>query len=220
MIQLEKTTEFLKQLACNNNREWFTENKSFYLEAKEEFEGFIREMILLAKSIDPQIDAIDPKKCVFRVYRDVRFSKDKTPYKNHFGAFINPKGKKSPYSGYYIHIEPDASFIAIGTNPDPSVLPFVRNAIFQDAQVFKNILNEKHFKKYFNGIVGDKLKRPPKGFSKDYKDIDLLKHKHYAMAYEVKDAFWNSPKLDESMKTVFEVSYPFNRYLNSALGLK
>jgi uncharacterized protein (TIGR02453 family) len=110
-MKLEKSLNFLRQLVVNNNREWYHANKEAFIEAKIEFEIFVTLMIKEIKKIDNSIGDLEAKDCVFRIYKDVRFSKDKTPYKINFGAYISKGGKKSPFAGYYMHLEPDASFI-------------------------------------------------------------------------------------------------------------
>ncbi len=216
-MTLAKTLRFLNGLIPNNNKEWFTDNKKLYLEAKQEFEEAVEEWIDLAKEIDPAIDVFDPKKCTFRFYRDTRFSKDKTPYKSNFGAFINPQGKKSPYCGFYMHIEPGESFVAGGVMPDADALQKIRKGIFNNPEKLKAILNDPNFKNTFDGLSGDKLKRAPRGFPPDFKDINLLKPKHYAVVHYVRDGFWTSDNLNDKLKTIFKTVFPFNDFINGIL---
>ena len=116
--------KFLKKLSGNNNRDWFEQHKTEYLTAKEKYEVYVDNLINGIRKFDKKIDAsLSGKKCAFRIYKDVRFSKDKTPYKTNMGASVNPGGKKSPVAGYYFHAEPGKSFIAGGVwMPEPDVL--------------------------------------------------------------------------------------------------
>jgi uncharacterized protein (TIGR02453 family) len=210
--------KFLIDLKLNNNKTWFKENYERYQNAKMEFEEFVDMLIPKVKQFDNEIDVISSKECVFRIYRDVRFSKSKEPYKTNFGAFIAKGGRKSPYAGYYVHIEPDKSFIGGGIYmPPPDILKLLRTEIFKNAEKFKNIINDAIFKKYFNEIYGDKLKSAPKGFPNDFSDIDLLKYKDYTVIHNTKNSFWTSEKLLNNVIDIFKIQYPFNRFLNVAI---
>ncbi len=209
---------FLNDLQKNNNRDWFKANEIRYQLAKNEFEDFIEEVIPGLKKIDNDIDAINAKECIFRIYKDVRFSKDKNPYKTNFGAYISKGGRKSKFAGYYIHLEPGKSFIGGGIYmPEAAELKAIRDEIFNNTGAFKKILNNQSFKKYFKEIYGEKLITAPKGFPKDFADIDLLKNKHYAVTHSVKDSFWNSDSLITEILKIFKAQLPFNRFLNNAV---
>ncbi len=209
---------FLKDLKVNNNRDWFKANDMRYQLAKNEFEDFIDEVIPALKKIDKEIDVLNAKDCIFRIFKDVRFSKDKNPYKTNFGAFIAKGGRKSKYAGYYIHVEPGKSFVGGGIYmPEAPELKAIREEIYNNSESFKKIINNPSFKKYFTEIYGDKLKTAPKGFPKDFKDIDLLKFKHYAVVHNIKDSFWNSENLLSNLSEIFKAQLPFNRFLNKAI---
>ncbi len=217
-MQLKKSLLFLAQLQDNNDRTWFNANKSLYNEAKYEFEEFINALIPIARSVDPEIDVTNARECTFRIFRDVRFSKNKLPYKTNFGAFISKGGRKSPYAGYYIHVEPGQSFVGGGIYmPESKYLNAIRTAIYENAEKFKGIINKQKFKTYFNEIYGEKLKSYPRGFPKDFEDMELLKHKHYAVTHPVEDSFWNSDKTQKNLKEIFEAQYSFNTFLNDAI---
>jgi len=210
--------EFLIDLQFNNNKIWFNENNDRYQVSKTGFEQFIETLIPKLKRMDDSINVTSPKECIFRIYRDVRFSKDKEPYKTNFGALIAKGGRKSPFAGYYIHIEPDKSFIGGGIYmPESNVLKAIRTEIYENIKEFNNIINSSSFKKYFPEIYGDKLKMAPKGFPKDFKDIDLLKYKHYAVAFPVENSFWLDRSIFENLMDIFHTQYPFNKFLNKAL---
>ncbi len=210
--------QFLIDLKSNNNREWFNVNKQRYLEVKELFEVFVEELIYGLKTFDNNIDVENAKDCVFRIYRDTRFSKNKTPYKENLGALIVRGGRKSPFAGYYVNIEPGGSFLGGGIyHPDNAVLKAVRQTIFEDPAAFKHILDNKSFKSCFPKIYGAKLKRAPKGFPKDFSEIDLLKHKDYAVMYTLDDDFFMQDDVLKQALKVFKVQKPFNDYLNDII---
>lgn len=215
----KSTLDFLRSLKKNNNRDWFNANKPKYEQAKKEFEVFIDKVIREISRFDKNITGIKAKDCVFRIYRDVRFSHDKSPYKNHFGAFITGRGKNSNGPGYYIHTEPGNSFLAGGIyQPDGSQLELIRKEIDFSLKYFQKILNNKDFTKYFNGLADEgKLKTAPKGFPKDHPAIELLKHKSYIVAHKINDKqVIASDFLPHSLK-IFRAMNPLNKFLNTAL---
>ncbi len=209
--------QFLIDLQINNKRTWFNANKQRYLEAKELFDTFVDQLIQGLKTIDSSIDLENAKDCVFRIYRDTRFSKNKTPYKENFGASIIRGGRKSPFAGYYIHIEPDNSFAGGGIyRPDSRILKALRQHIFENSEAFKHIINDKSFKVYFPEIYGDKLKMAPKGFPKDFSEIDLLKHKGYAVIHKLDNDFFLQDDVLQQLLKIYEILKPFNDFLNES----
>jgi uncharacterized protein (TIGR02453 family) len=216
-MNLEIVFEFLIELEKNNNREWFKENKEFYQNAKLKFEKFIDYLIPQLRKIDTDIDVTSSKQAIFRIFRDIRFSKNKTPYKTNFGAFISEGGRKSLNAGYYIHLEPENSFIGGGVYmPQSKILKSIREEIFENPEIYKKIINNNKFKKYFPEIYGEKLKTAPRGFPKDFKDIELLRNKHFAVAFHVENSYFNE-KTIEKILNVFKVQYKFNNYLNNII---
>ncbi|MCW3788776.1 DUF2461 domain-containing protein [Plebeiibacterium sediminum] len=210
--------DFLKELTVNNNKEWFNDNKSKYQTAKDDFESYIDQLIALVHSIDPTIGHPHAKDCIFRIYRDVRFSKDKLPYKNNFGAYIAHGGRKSPYAGYYLHIEPDNSFIGGGIYcPQPKILKTVRESIMDNAEEYVDIIKNKTFKKTFPEIWGEKVKTAPKGFSKNDPNIDLIRPKSYALITNLTDEEILDPKFEKQVIKTFNIMKPFNDFLNIAI---
>jgi uncharacterized protein (TIGR02453 family) len=212
---MQKTLKFLKQLSSNNNREWFHEHKSDYEIAKEEVVQLLENIIASISKFDPIISGLEPKSCLFRINKDVRFSKDKSPYKLNFGASINPGGKKSMIPGYYIHIEPGKSFLAGGTYmPEPEFLNAIRQEIDYHTDEFKAILNQKKFKTLFGDLSNeDKLKTAPKGYDKNHPDVNLLQHKHFIVIYPLKDSQLLSEKLTKELSDVFKEMLPLNQFL-------
>lgn len=218
-MNLSLSTAFLLELLVNNNREWFEEHKNTYVSAKKEFEVFVGECLKIAEKIDPSIEDIDIKKSIFRIYRDARFAREgAAAYKNNFGALLCKHGRKSLYSGFYIHIEPGNSFIAGGSSPRKEALLPIRKAILEKSGSLKNILNNSELQKYFpGGIAGEKLKVAPRGFDKDFPDIELLKPTHYVLIHKVPDLFWHSPHLKQNIIDIFQALYPFNHFINTAI---
>ncbi len=211
--------EFLTQLNLNNNREWFQINKKLYDASKREVESFVDSIIPEIAKYDPGVKFVEAKDCLFRIFRDVRFGKDKSPYKTNLGAWITPAGRKSPGPGYYIHIQPGGSFLAGGVYmPEPDQLKKIRQEIYYNFGEFKTILAEKSFRKYFDGISEmDKQKLAPRDFPKDFPDIDLLKHKHYTVDHPVADkVIVGDGFRDQTIKT-FAAMQPLNRFLLRAL---
>lgn len=209
---------FLTKLQENNNREWFNANKDEFLSVKQDFETLTQEFITALEIEDELIKNVTPKECVFRIYRDVRFGKNKSPYKNHFGAYINQGGRKGPTCGYYIHIEPGATMIAGGLYTPPSPILFeARDAIYADAEDFKAIINSKSFKDTFGEMEGEKLKRGPKDFPKDFEDIELLKHKSFVATRYVSDEELISKDFFEKTMDTCRAMKPFNDFFNRAI---
>jgi uncharacterized protein (TIGR02453 family) len=218
---METTLHFLKKLKINNNREWFDSNKSEYLASKEIFEEFVSELIKGINKFDKKVSLdLKPKDCTFRIYKDVRFSKDKTPYKNNMSASINPGGKKSNIPGYYFHLEPDGCFLAGGVYmPMPDVLKAIRQEIDYNPLPLINVLKSASFKKEFNGLdEEDKLKNPPKGFNKDHAHSEILKNRHFIVSQKFENKV--ILKKDGLSKTLdsFKAMYPFLDYLRKAIG--
>jgi len=212
---MKNVIDFLIHLKVNNDRNWFKENDALYRNAKAEFEAYIDKLIPELKNMDSSIDVESAKSCTFRIFRDVRFSKNKEPYKTNMGGYISKGGRKSVFAGYYVHFEPDASFLGGGIYmPQSPYLKAIRTAIYNDTESFKTIINDPDFKTTFKGIHGEKLKSAPRGFSKDFPDLELIKNKHYAVGKDVSNDFWiKGDPVAKAMK-IFQVQYKFNNYLN------
>lgn len=208
--------DFLAKLEGNNNREWFNANKESYLVALKDFEEIITALIIRIAEFDESVKNVQAKDCIFRIYRDVRFSHDKSPYKNHFGGYIASKGgRKSEYAGYYVHIELRQNMLSGGLYcPQPQVLKEIRKAVFENIDEFKEIVEAPAFSKLFSLGEMNKLKTVPRGFPKDFPDAEYLKHRHYAFAHELKDEFWLSDSCVEKAAEIFRILYPCNRFLN------
>jgi len=218
MVVNKDILNFLKALGKNNNREWFNANKTLFNKLRLEFESYIELVIKRVNEFDRDIGALLAKDTIFRIYRDVRFSRDKSPYKTNFGAFISRGGRSGGYAGYYLHIEPGESMLAGGMYmPPPDILKAVRTDIYENIEEFKGIMNGKEFSKYFGELWGEKLKSVPRGFPKDFSDGELLKFKHYTVAMNLTDEEVSDKDFMETAVRVFRALMPFNRFLNNAI---
>lgn len=221
MLQ-KSTLQFLKQLARNNNKEWFDVNRKQYETAKADFASFIQNVIDEFCKTDASLAALTAKECMFRINRDIRFSKDKSPYKINFGASINTGGKKSFKAGYYIHIQPDESFVGGGLyDPFPDVLQKVRQEIDYNFDEFKKIVNHKKFKAvYAKGLSMDnemRLTRPPKGYDENNPAIDFLKLKSVIAIAPLTDDQLTDKKFASTITKSFDALYPLISFINKAL---
>ena len=206
---------FLKDLTANNNREWFNEHREEYETARLEFENFLSTVIARISLFDESIRGIQPKECTYRIYRDTRFSSDKTPYKNHFGGYINAKGKKSYHSGYYIHIQPEGCMLAGGSLCLPSnILKALRQSIYDNIDEYRSIVEDPEFQQFFPIVGEDFLKTAPKGFPKDFKYIDYLKAYEFTCAYSVPDSFFLTPDILDKIEEVFRQFKRFADFTN------
>jgi uncharacterized protein (TIGR02453 family) len=216
----EKSFAFLGQLQQNNNRDWFQANKILYNEAKQEFEHISELLIHEVSKFDKDITGLLPKDCIYRIFRDVRFSSDKSPYKTNFGSYLSKGGRNAGYAGYYLHIEPGGSLLAGGLYMPPSpVIRAVRKDIFEHISEFKEIISTPTFIKYFYALSADKLIGAPKGFPKDFRDIELLKYKSYVVVKMKTDMEMKNSNILSEMNVVFKAMYTFNRFLNEAVNL-
>lgn len=217
-MKFEPILKFLADLSKHNNREWFEKNKERYLEAKDEFLIFVTELLEETLKLDPSLNGLNPKKIVFRIYRDVRFSKDKRPYKTNMGAAFSAAGKGLGLPGYYLHIEPGKSFVAGGLYmPEPDNLAKVRQEIDYNGDQLGKILNNKKFKSTFGKFWDeDKLKRAPKGFEETHQYIEWLKLKSFIVTRELKDAEVKNDKFLKMVTQSFKMLMPLNAYLKEA----
>jgi len=210
---------FLSTLEIHNNREWFNENKPLYLEVKDNFEEVINEIITGVAEFDSSVERLEAKKCIFRIYKDTRFSKDKTPYKTNIGASLVEKGPKTlNHAGYYIHIEPGKSFLAGGVYmTEPKNLKAIREAISSDSETFLKILNKKSFKDVLE-LQGIKLVKVPQEFDKEDPMIDYLKFKQFTVFHPLSDDEVLDQDFVKNTVKVLKEIYPFNQFLNDAIG--
>lgn len=211
------TFSFMKELKKNNNKEWFHAHKDRYTEIRESFIEFLESIYPYLQEFDPELKGIDVRKSVFRINRDIRFSKDKSPYKTSIAGVLiaGGKNKSSEHSGYYLHLEPEKSLIAGGAYmPVSPWLSRIRKEISSDSESFRTILESKSFIRYFGVLSGEKLKVAPRGYEKDHPDIDLLKYKSFTAVNEVSEEEVVSDSFAEHFITVSKVLKPFNDFLN------
>jgi uncharacterized protein (TIGR02453 family) len=220
MIQ-PQTLDFLKELVDNNNREWFLANKEKYDKARENVIEFAAAVITKLHKIDPTVSAdLDPKKCVMRIYRDIRFSKNKTPYKNNFGISLPTQGSKLGGVEYYLQIQPGKSFIAGGYwMPEADHLKAIRQEIDYNANDLKKIIDDKEFVELFGDFrAQDQLKTTPKGYDADNENIDLLKLKSFIVSHPLKDKEVTSARATDEIADICNKLYPLNVFLKNALA--
>jgi uncharacterized protein (TIGR02453 family) len=187
-INLKPVLAFLDELSKNNNKAWFEENKAAYETARREFENFT-EALIDEFRISDNLQDLTAKDCISRIYRDIRFSKDKSPYKSNLWATIAPGGKKGMHNGYHISIQPHGRSILAGGmyEPMPEQLARFRQWIDEDAREFKEIITEQAFVDYFGGIEGDKVKTAPQGYDRNHPEIELLRLKQVVVVRHFTD---------------------------------
>jgi uncharacterized protein (TIGR02453 family) len=215
---MEQLVQFLLDLKAHNDREWFDANKIRYQKSKELFDDFVEQIILNLQNDIPEMKGLTAKECVYRIYRDVRFSEDKSPYKTHFGAYIVAGGRKSGKSGFYVHIDPDGSFLGGGVyQPENHKLKMIRQEIYNFPEEFLSVINHPDFRNSFQLYEKDKLKRPPKGFDDSFAHIDLLKYKHYIASMDIPDQWIAGGDLMKNVVREFRKLIDLNNFLNQAM---
>lgn len=218
---IEKTTlAFLNKLQNNNDKAWFDANRNLYENAKENIEGVAQQMIDAIAGFDPSVAHLLPKQCTFRINRDVRFSKNKMPYKNNMAIYINGGGKKSDTAGYYIHIQPGNSFVASGIwQPPAPVLASIRQEIDYNFGEWKKIIKNTSFKKYFPEDLdkGDSLVRSPKGYEDENSAIEFLKLKSFVARHAFTDEEITDKQFEKKASTLLKAVFPMIKFINRGL---
>ncbi len=215
------TIKFLKDLKKNNNKPWFDKNRKVYETAKADFAAFIQQVIDLHSKKDPGIKGLLAKDCMFRINRDVRFSKDKSPYKTNFGASINKAGRKAMNAaGYYFHLEPGGCFMGGGLYmPMPEELKKVRQEIDYNYAAFKKIVEAKKFKAIYSDLDKSKeflLSRLPKGYEPGNPAEEYLRLKSYIAMVNIPDKDLNSKDLVKKTAAAFDALYPLIEFINKS----
>jgi uncharacterized protein (TIGR02453 family) len=209
---------FLEGIQKNNTKEWMEANKADYLKAKQQFEDVIKQLIEKISDFDSHIIGAEPKKCIFRLHRDIRFSKDKRPYKENMGGFINREGRKGMDGGYYFHIQPGQSMLAGGVYMPPTdILKKIRQEIDYNPKPLLKYASSTDFKKYFGLFEGERLKKAPKGYDPEHPNIELLKLKYYIVAHRIEDEVVLSKDFLNYALQVFKAMKPLNDYIRTAL---
>lgn len=219
---MKEVIAFLSQLQQNNNREWFNEHKNEFLQVQARFNDFIEKLIKGIAGFDENISGLTVKDCTYRIYRDTRFSSDKTPYKCHMGAFINPGGKKSGYAGYYFQVGatdegfPNGNMLASGDYCfEPAVMKILREDICNGEGDFDRIVKQA---KPFQIDSSEMLKRNPSGFPADAPYPEYLRLKTFCLTYQPGRSFMFSDHLLEELIELFRPTQPFIEYINRAIA--
>ena len=217
---LRHTLDFLRDLRANNDRAWFEQNRQRYDAARGNYEDFITDLIIQCSDFE-DLGGVTANDCIYRIYRDVRFSPDKTPYKTNIGAVIGKGGRKTIGRSYYIQIGPEGeSMIAAGLYmPSKEQLEQMRRSIADDSSKLRKVLNKRDFKRYFNGLEGEMLKTAPQGYRKDHPDIDLLRHKQFLASSPLSEEQVLAPDLVEYVVGGFKALRPLETYIHEVLGI-
>lgn len=206
---------FLNKIAANNNRAWFQANRPLYKAAHTAFDDITTEMIARISEFDASVSHLTARDCTYRIYRDVRFTNDKRPYKIHMGAYINAMGKKTMHGGYYFHFQPGNCFIAGGDYYlEPNVLKAVRQSIVDNIDEFRAIVEAPEFYALFKEIGLEHIKTVPQGFPKDFPYMQYLRPKDYCASTYVSDDFFLSADWAEHTAKIFRMLKPFLDFVN------
>ena len=209
---------FLKDLEKNNNRDWFLANKGRYEEAKNEFGTFINEIIPSIAKFDQEVVNLSAKDCMFRIYNDIRFAKNRPLYKTNMGGYIAKGGKNLGHAGYYFHLENNNCFIGGGIYMPPAdKLKLIRQEIFYNYKEFSDILTSKSMQKYFNQLDDFRTSRVPKDFPKDSESAELLKYKSFTVLCPISQKQLLSADFKTTVVDIFKTITPLNHFLNRAL---
>ena len=205
---MKKSLYYLTKLEKNNNRDWFQANKEEYTESHEEVVAFAEKLMDEMSSHD-NIELVSGKKSIFRIYRDVRFSKDKTPYKSHWAGFVK-RASAQLRGGYYYHINPKGSYVMGGFfGPNAQDLLHIRKQLSQDGDLLREVIESKNFKDFFGELLGDQLKTCPKGFENDDPNIDLLRYKQFMVRHDFSDKQVLDPNFHKIVSDSFKEMRPF-----------
>lgn len=215
---MKEILDFLKDLEANNSREWFDQNRERYEATRKQFLVIAEQLIHNIRQFDDEIPELNPRDCVFRIFRDVRFSKDKLPFKSNYGCFIARGGKKSGFAGYYLHIQPGECFLSGGIYmPLPEYLQAIRQEIYYHPKNYIDIIENKDFKSTYTLEYSDKLKTAPKGYPKDWEYVDLIRNRNYAFGHRIEENDLCASDFMGKAIELFKIIYPLNRYLNKAV---
>jgi len=220
-MDFEKAIKFLRDLSKHNDREWFEKNKPRYSVVKEEFELFVGDLLDEMIKFDGSLQGLNPRKLTFRIYRDVRFSKDKSPYKKNLSAAMSTAGKGLGVPGYYFHVEPgNKSMVGMGMfMPVPENLAKIRQEIDYNGDQLQKIINEKKFKLNFDSFWDDqKLKSVPRGFPKEHPYGEWLKLKSFIVAHGFKDTELKDKQFLKKVVAVMKSAKPLNDFLREAIS--
>lgn len=219
MLQ-KSTLQFLSLLHENNNKVWFDENRKMYELAKGDFENFVSNILIANTKLIPELEGKKAKDCIFRVFKDVRFSKDKVPYKNNFGAAFSKAQKKTLGAAFYIHLQPgNNSFVGGGIwMPEATTLKAIRQELDYNFDDFKSIIQKPSFKKMFGTLdQSQKLKNCPKDYSEDNPALEFLKLKSFTVGTSFADKEMLGKDAVDKISTIIKEMKPFIDFLNKAI---
>ncbi len=211
--------DFLSGLAEHNERDWFQARKSTYDQLRRDFEAAVAGWLRDTTAHDPTLAGLEAKKCIFRIYRDVRFSKNKDPYKTHFSAYFSGEGKAGNGPGYYVQLGPNGQTLLAGGlyEPDKEQLARIRQEIDYNGPALHRLLAAPEFQRYYAGLAGDKLKKAPAGYAPNHPDIELLKYKSFIVSHTVPDAQARRLDLATYVPAAFRAMQPFCQFLREAV---
>ena len=221
---MKTVLQFLRDLAQHNDRAWFNEHKERYLAVQQRWNEFCESLIGEIGAFDPDIARLTLRDCTYRIYRDTRFSPDKSPYKTHFGVFLAPGGKKSMHAGYYFHVGtgesneyPQGHMLAAGNYCyEPKAIQILREDISDGWESFQNEVLAVADPRFVVDQEGA-LKRVPKGYAADAPYADWMRLKSYCLVMNVDDDFITQPDLAKRVADLFRTTKPFNDYINRAV---
>lgn len=215
----KESLQFIDDLTLNNNRDWFLDHNKRYETFKADYQNLVAEFLEAMKPLDPSLELLEVKNCTFRINRDIRFSKDKTPYKNHLGVWMSSGVKGANRAGYYIHIGKTESFLAAGCySPEADDLKKIRKEIAFFYEDLEEIVHEKSFKTIFGSLdTTNSLKNAPKDYEKDHPAIEFLKLKSFVATqkFDYKEA--TKPNFVKDTVAKLIVLKPLNDFINRAL---
>ena len=216
-----KVLSFLKALKRHNYRTWMQDHKAIYQTARNKFVQLTAKLIEEMAPLDPEIADLVPKDCIFKINRDLRFSKDKAPYKTSMGCYLTPEGRNSGHAGYYLHIEPyDQSFIAGGIyQPARPSLQRIRQEIDYNAEELLEIIQAPRFQTLFGDLQGDRLKSIPHGYTAAHPHLPLLQMKSFLATCPVKDVQIVKPDFHQYVTATFQAMMPLVSFLNRAIDI-
>lgn len=216
---IEAIYSFLRDLRANNNRQWFQAGRERWEEVKLHSEMLAMRLIRAVAEVDGRALRLRLADCTYRIYRDTRFSPDKTPYKDHIGIFVNPPlGKKSPTLGYYFHLEPGNTLICAGTACIPSpLLKVIRRSIVDEIDEYRSIVEDPEFRTCFPTIGFDPVKTVPKGFDRDWPYVDYIRPRNFGAEAHTADDFFRSEGLESRLRPFIRQAFRYNRFINFSI---
>ena len=215
---MNEIIQFLKELETNNQRDWFEANRSRYEKTRNDFLALTAWLIEEIRKFDSEVPQLQPKDCMFRIFRDVRFSNDKRPFKTNYGSYIARGGRKSGFAGYYLHVQPGEYFLSGGVYmPPPEHLEAIRQEIYYHPEDYLNLLTKEPFKSTFDRYYFDPLKTAPKGYPKNWDHLGLIKNRSYGFGHHLTEEELLAPDFREKCIKTFKIIYPMNRFFNKAI---